>query len=250
MAVFNLQIPNIKSFDFNDENNQRAILEYLFTLNDKLNYALNNLDFGNFDRETYVSLSSIREDKENIQDMLTSIREGASADTLKVYNKLRDSIISTASQITTDYTTLFNATDERISSMATEVNTAKAEIGSLSETFTSRLEQTARELSASVTEVSEAVTSKQESFQNEVETYIRFSLDGLTLGKSDSQFQTKLDNTKLAFVQGGVEVAYISNNQLYITAASITDSLTIGNENTGYYVWVLESNSSLSLVRR
>ena len=39
----------------------------------------------------------------------------------------------------------------------------------------------------------------------------------------------RIDNEKLSFRENGQEIAYVSNSQLFITAAEITQSLTIGN---------------------
>ena len=51
----------------------------------------------------------------------------------------------------------------------------------------------------------------------------------MTIGKSNSGFDVRIDNEKLSFRENGQEIAYVSNSQLFITAAEITQSLTIGN---------------------
>ena len=82
-----------------------------------------------------------------------------------------------------------------------------------------------------------------------IKSYQRFTDDGIELGKSDSPFIAKLGNTKLSFLQDGVEIAYISNNKLYITEAQVTDKLSIGNDSNGYFEWVTTKNG-LGLKRR
>lgn len=79
--------------------------------------------------------------------------------------------------------------------------------------------------------------------------YQRFNEDGMELGRSDSPFIARLGNTKLSFLQNGVEIAYISNNKLYITEAQVTDQLSIGNDSYGYFEWVTTKNG-LGLKRR
>lgn len=84
-------------------------------------------------------------------------------------------------------------------------------------------------------------------------TYLKESNDGLEIGKSDSDFITRLDNEKLAFIQKqgskDVEVAYISNMALMITQALIKNSFTLGGLSAkldGYAVnWVLEGDTLL-----
>ena len=79
------------------------------------------------------------------------------------------------------------------------------------------------------------------------EKYIRFSAEGIELGDELSPFKTKITNTRISFFQSGQEVAYISNNKLYITQALFMQKSTIGNENSGYYTWVIRSNGNMSL---
>ncbi len=57
----------------------------------------------------------------------------------------------------------------------------------------------------------------------------RMDAEGVTIGKSNSGFDVRIDNEKLSFRENGQEIAYVSNSQLFITAAEITQSLTIGN---------------------
>lgn len=66
-------------------------------------------------------------------------------------------------------------------------------------------------------------------FTDRAATYFSFDIDGLRLGKLDSEFGTLLGNEKLSFLQGGDEVAYIQYNRLYINAAEVQKMLTIGN---------------------
>lgn len=75
------------------------------------------------------------------------------------------------------------------------------------------------------------VDGRLEEFKRFVESYQRFTEAGLELGRTDSPFKAFLSNTKLSFTQGGEEIAYISNNKMYITNAEITQQLRIGNYN-------------------
>lgn len=52
----------------------------------------------------------------------------------------------------------------------------------------------------------------------------------MTIGKGDSPFKSQFSNTRLSFLQQGVEVAYISNNKLYITTAQVLEKLTVGDK--------------------
>lgn len=55
-----------------------------------------------------------------------------------------------------------------------------------------------------------------------------FNLDGLEINSSGSNFKMKLNEQELAFYDGSTKTAYISNNELNITKARITNSLIVG----------------------
>ena len=86
--------------------------------------------------------------------------------------------------------------------------------------------------------------------QQLLEEYIRFKGALIELGKIGNSFVAKLSNEKLAFLQDNVEIAYISNNKLYITDAEIKNKLTLGNPTNGYFDFIPRANGNLSLVWR
>ena len=69
----------------------------------------------------------------------------------------------------------------------------------------------------------------------------------IELGRVGNSFVAKLSNEKLAFLQDNVEIAYISNNKLYITDAEVKNKLTIGNATNGYFDFIPRANGNLSL---
>lgn len=71
--------------------------------------------------------------------------------------------------------------------------------------------------------------------QRVLEEYIRFEGARMMLGRSDSQITAVLTNDKLAFVENGQEVAYISNRTLYITDVHILQRITFGDADHGLY---------------
>lgn len=77
-------------------------------------------------------------------------------------------------------------------------------------------------------------------------SYIRFDDGKIYLGKQreadEEDFQMVISNEKIQFLQNEVEVAYLSNNKLYITHAQITGSLQIGN-----YLFQQRSNGNLGI---
>lgn len=83
--------------------------------------------------------------------------------------------------------------------------------------------------------------------QQLLEEYIRFQGALIQLGKVGNAFTAELSNEKLAFLQNNIEIAYVSNNKLYITDAEIKNKLTIGNATNGYFDFIPRANGNLSL---
>lgn len=79
---------------------------------------------------------------------------------------------------------------------------------------------------------------------SELNDYIRFQGGNIILGKSGNSVTCKISNDRLSFMQNDVEVAYLSNNQLYINKANVTNKLQIGN-----FVFQAKSDGGLSVVR-
>ena len=69
------------------------------------------------------------------------------------------------------------------------------------------------------------------------------SEDGMEIGKTDSPFGVSISNEKMSFTENNAEIAYISNQEMLITDANITNSLKIG-----HYKFIPRSNGNLSLI--
>lgn len=149
-------------------------------------------------------------------------------------------IVKTVAYSKVDMDSLLNGTindlkgriDGIIDGVNDEFNEREGNLSSMQTIVSSQMTQTSQDITMKFTETktyAEEVENNLREYQKEVETNIRFSGDGIELGKSDSPFKTVLDNEKLAFVQNGEEVAYISNQKMNITNAEIEQELTIGS---------------------
>lgn len=74
----------------------------------------------------------------------------------------------------------------------------------------------------------------------ELYQYIRFKGGSIELGETGNTITLTIENDRISFKQAGQEIAYMSNNQLYITDANIVTSLRIGN-----FIFSLRPNGSL-----
>lgn len=61
-----------------------------------------------------------------------------------------------------------------------------------------------------------------------VNSYMSFDNDGLTLGKSDSAFKTKITNEEWSIQKNSAKVTYINDQTMYITDGQFTQSLKVG----------------------
>ena len=94
-------------------------------------------------------------------------------------------------------------------------------------------------LSEDVQEAKEATAEQMRLLQ----TYMTFGEDGLTIGKSGNPFTFRVVNDRLAFFMNNTEVAYLSNNKLYVTQAEILTKLQIGK-----FAFEPQINGNLSLI--
>lgn len=174
-------------------------------------------------------------------------------------DELRSSISQTAESITTEITAQVTSASNDLAQNITdaknelqgEIDSTNSALGGLS-TRTSTLEQTATSFQATLStkitqaDADAAASSAVGDFQDELSTYIRYYQSGgtgvLELGDSNSGYVAKLNNQRLGFYDGDTEVAYISNNKLFITNAEITGNLQIG-----HYQWLTDSTGRMSL---
>ena len=112
--------------------------------------------------------------------------------------------------------------------------------------LSTELKQTSQSITAIISQVAglEGASEAADALLAQYQLFFRMDASGVTIGKSNSDFDVRIDNTKLSFRENGQEIAYVSNSQLYITAAEVTQKLTIGN-----YSFTRLSDGSLALVR-
>lgn len=64
---------------------------------------------------------------------------------------------------------------------------------------------------------------------NNIIRYIRFVDGDIILGEINNNLMLKISNDKISFLQNGIEVAYMTDNKLYITDGEFLNSLQLGN---------------------
>ena len=105
------------------------------------------------------------------------------------------------------------------------------EFGQYKTTTSTQLQQTSENFEMKFNKATQDLNALNDALREEVDersSYIRFVDGNILLGKSNSDFTALISNEKISFMQSGTEVAYISNNSLYITQAEILTQIRIG----------------------
>ena len=153
----------------------------------------------------------------------------------------------TVTSITEDVWTRIDQTAESIMS---EVGSTYVTSDGLTEILNTRFTQTEEGWEMEFNEfrswVEETNGENQTAFE-ELRKYIRFIEGNIILGDQNNDLQCIITNSKISFEQNGAEVAYISNNKLYITNAEVLDRFTVGNPSSGYFDWIPRANGNLGM---
>ena len=81
---------------------------------------------------------------------------------------------------------------------------------------------------------------KNEEFAK-INKYIRFENGNIILGEANNPLILTIQNDRISFQQNGSEVAYFSNNKLYVTTLEALESLRLGN-----FAFTPRANGSLT----
>lgn len=144
--------------------------------------------------------------------------------------EIKDSIDDATTTITEAYRSAIDQTSKQIELM---IQSLKTETDANTESITSVTNQL--QITTEMAQFVKTTTEKLQSVVDgklsaeEVKEWARFDGASLELGASNSPFKAVLSNTELAFYQGDIKVARISNNELYILTAVILTSIKCGN---------------------
>lgn len=94
-------------------------------------------------------------------------------------------------------------------------------------TVNKSVEDTKNEFKGQISSVNGRVDGLKQTTDN-VNSYMSFDNDGLTLGKSDSAFKTKITSEEWSIQKNGAKVTYINDQTMYITDGQFMQSLKVG----------------------
>lgn len=90
--------------------------------------------------------------------------------------------------------------------------------------------------------LSSLTEATEEQFKT-IQTYMTFAENGLTIGKSGNPFTFRVVNDRLSFYMNESEVAYLSDNKLYVTEAEILTRMQLG-----LFAFEPQTNGNMSIV--
>lgn len=167
-----------------------------------------------------------------------SIKFGASN------TSVEDAISDSKTEITREYSSLINETASQISSTVDELSrTVNSNSDSIVH-INNSINVTSQDINlvkTTMSNIQNAVNGKVSA--DEIKEWARFDGATLELGASNQPFKARLTTTELAFYQGSNKVAWISNNELHILTAIITQSIGCGN-----FTFVDEGSMGFSLL--
>lgn len=121
---------------------------------------------------------------------------------------------------------LKDETDSLISSVSTTVEQNKNSVDILFNQYSADLE---------------ALANGTDANFEEIRKYIRFVEGKILLGEVGNELELQIANNRISFLQSNAEVAYFSNNKLYVTDGEYTNSLRLGQ-----FAFLPRENGNLS----
>ena len=165
-----------------------------------------------------------------------------------VRQEVSDSTNQRTNEILNDTLTYINESIETSEEATRTLLTEYARVSEL-ETFREEMalsvSQTSEEINVQFNTVNERITEENGEILrilDENSKYIRLVDGNIILGELGALLTTKISNGRISFLYNDtIEVAYISDNKLYITNAEILDSIVIGN-----FGFIPRANGNLS----
>lgn len=138
-------------------------------------------------------------------------------------------------------------TEQNIQSMVAENYYLKDQTDVLVSSVSTEIEQTKESVEIQFNQFSadiSAVASGADAEFEEIRKYIRFVDGSILLGQIGNELELQISNDRISFLQDGVEVAYFSDNKLYVTDGHFLHSLQVGE-----FAFIPRANGNLSFKR-
>lgn len=158
-----------------------------------------------------------------------------------------DYTIGIANAVQSTKETLFSLIQQTSDAIRMEVSETYATNDEVQSQISTTLTQLSDSFNFEFEELRKVVDENDASNRDQFETirkYIRFVSGNIILGEDGNELTLRIENDRISFLDGGAEVAYFSNKQLYVL-----DGLFLNSLRVGAFAWLPRENGNLSLVR-
>ena len=197
---------------------------------DLLHPASNKITLGDsFLSFTERAISGQIRTENQLVDFSSSLEEKLLAGLNETETKLSAQILATSESITTtvmEEVYLKEDTDALINAVSTQITQTAEDV-----------EIRFNDFSQNINDVAAGTDAKFE----EISKYIRFVDGNIVLGEEGNTLTLQIANDRISFLDAGMEVAYFSNNKLYVTDGEFLHSLQLGN-----FAFIPRENGNLS----
>lgn len=197
-----------------------------------LDPAANKLTLGGVFEGLAASLKGLTDTQGKIINEISESVRKASEDVYNVEQNLESSIRQSEENIKATVAESYylkDETDVLVSSVSTTIEQTKESVEIQFNQFNADLE---------------AVANGTDAEFEEIRKYIRFVDGSILLGQVGNELELKISNDRISFLQDDTEVAYFSDNKLYVTDGHFINALQIGD-----FAFIPRANGNLSFKR-
>lgn len=164
----------------------------------------------------------------------------------EVEKKISDGMVtpSQLAEVVEQNSTAISQTSTEILTQVSQDYYLKDDADKLVESVNTQFKQTNDEFELRFNEFTQdiqAVASGADAQFQQISKYIRFANGNIILGEDGNELTLKIQNDRISFIEGNVEVAYFSNRKLYVNDGEYINSLKLGN-----YAFIPRKNGNLS----
>lgn len=190
-----------------------------------------------------VTFQSLTE--QNKDDDITDIVEDIVKDTMG--NAMDGVLDGAVAELEKQLQSLIQQSADKIMTEVSEKYYLKDDAKTLIESISTQFEQTKDEFNfifkGFQQDLNDVISGTDAQFK-EWEKYIRFVNGTIVLGEVGNQLELTIENDRISFKQNNFEVAYFSNNKLFVTDGEFLNSLILGK-----FAFKPRKNGNLSFVK-
>lgn len=210
----------------------------------------NNLDSNFLVKKLSISLSNVSGNKLTLGNTYSTFTEQTSSTVSKYQNTAQKvlQVENTVSTLQTDVISQSRSMIEQNSSQIvqqiSEDYYLKSDAMQLAKSVNIQFGQTSEEFELRCNNFEQdlnKVASGADSKFQEIRKYIHFVDGNIVLGETGNELTLKVENDKISFLESGFEVAYFTNQKLYVIDGEYLNSLQIGK-----FAFLPRTNGNLS----